>query len=211
MSKSSSKSGSLRQALNATCSSCHSRGSSAVNTAATMARAEAEAAKVEIVFAKKESELKIRQAQIEASLETLRLEKRVAAIQAKAEALETAAELECREKSSVIELPIEHTTEHTQAYISEQMNSVVDPQMPVLDGPFYDSGGISTSEAQQTQATECQCTLYATPPKRLSILMERACSTLPFHNQRMYTLHSRFRMRHAPHYFQTSIICTYHL
>ncbi len=56
--------------------------------------ARAEAAKAEIAFAKKESELKIRQAQLEASLETLRLEKRVAAIQAKAEALKTAAELE---------------------------------------------------------------------------------------------------------------------
>ncbi len=43
--------------------------------------------------------------------------------------------------------------------------------MPVVDGPFYDSGGISTSGVQQTQATEPhlqkegQCTLYATPPK----------------------------------------------
>ncbi len=136
-----------------------------VNTAAAMARAR------EIAFAKKESELKIRQAQLEASLETLRLEKTVAAIQAKAEALETAAELECREKSSVIELPIEDRTERTQVYISEQTNSVVDPQMAVLDGPFYDSGGISTSGVQQTQATEPhlqkegQCTLYVTPPK----------------------------------------------
>lgn len=59
----------------------------------------------------------IRQAQLEASLETLRLEKRAAAIQAKVEALETAAELESRGKSSVIELPIEDTTEHTGVHI----------------------------------------------------------------------------------------------
>ncbi len=98
-----------------------------------MARAEAEAAKAEIAFVKKESELKIRQAQLEASLETLRLKKRVAAIQAKAEALETAADLECREKSSVIELPIEDTTERTQAYISEQ-NRKYSLHLLFLDG-----------------------------------------------------------------------------
>lgn len=53
-----------------------------ITTAAAMARAEAEAAKAKKAFAKEESELKIQQAQLEASLESLRLEKRVAAIQA---------------------------------------------------------------------------------------------------------------------------------
>ncbi|XP_067273612.1 uncharacterized protein [Pseudorasbora parva] len=171
MSKSSSKSGSLRRVSNASCSSRHSRGSSAVTTAAAMARAEAEAAKAEVAFAKKESELKIQKAQLEVSLETLRLEKRAAAIQAKAEALETAAEQESRGNLSVIELPIEDSTERTQAYLSNQADSVVDSQMPVMDGPFHDNGGINISEVQPTQTTESclqqegQHSFYATPPK----------------------------------------------
>ncbi len=173
MSKSSSKSGSRRQASNASCSSRRSRGSSAVTTAAAMARAEAEAAKAvkEIAFAEKESEIKIQQAQLEASLETLRLQKRAAAIQAKAEALETAAEQESRGNSSLIDLPIEDTTERTQAYLSEQADSAVDSQMPVLDGPFYDNGGITVSEVQQPQTTESymqqegQRGFYAIPHK----------------------------------------------
>lgn len=70
---------------------------------------------------------------------------------------------------NLIELPIEDTTEHTQAYLSEQADSVVDTQMPVLDGPFYDNGGINVSELQQTQTTELQQesqhSFYSTPPK----------------------------------------------
>ncbi|RXN14765.1 hypothetical protein ROHU_008908 [Labeo rohita] len=136
-----------------------------------MARAEAEATKAEIAFAKRESELKIRQAQLEASLEALRLEKKAAAIQAKAEALETAAELESTGKSNLTELPIEDATERTQAYISKQMDSVVDAEMPVLDGPFYDNGDKKVSEKQQPQSTqsylpqEGQSSLYATPSR----------------------------------------------
>ncbi|KAL0160144.1 hypothetical protein M9458_043869, partial [Cirrhinus mrigala] len=154
MSKPSSKAGSRKRASKASCSSRHSHGSSAIITAAAMARAEAEATKAEIAFAKRESELKTQQAQLEASLEALRLEKKAAAIQAKAEALETAAELESTGKSNLTELPIEDATERTQAYISKQLDSVVDAEMPVLDGPFYDNGDKKVSEKQQPQSTQ---------------------------------------------------------
>ncbi|XP_060745195.1 uncharacterized protein LOC132858752 [Tachysurus vachellii] len=179
MSKSSCKSGLQRQASNASRSSQHSRGSSTVITAAAaMARAEAEAAKAEIAFAKKEGKLKIQQAQLQESLDTLRLEKKVAAIQAKAEALEAAAEQESRENSSIIELPIEDIQERMQAYLAEQADRVVDIQMPVLDGPFHDNGRTNVSESQQTQTTvlqqEGQHSLYGTPPKSQFVNTEGA-------------------------------------
>lgn len=79
----------------------------------TIVRAEAEAVKAEIEFAKMEGDLKIQQAQLEASIETLRLEKRGAATQATAEVLEMAVELESGENMTIAELPIEDTAEHT--------------------------------------------------------------------------------------------------
>ncbi|KAL7831120.1 hypothetical protein SRHO_G00306220 [Serrasalmus rhombeus] len=105
--------------------------SSTTSAAAALARAEAEAAKAEAAFAEKESQLKMEQARLEASvkvettrievsLDTLKLERKAAAALAKAEALEAAMDEQLSEKlSSKIDLQTHDPMQRTKAYVEE--------------------------------------------------------------------------------------------
>ena len=129
--KKSSGSKSLRTRSQASCSSSSKRShGSATSVAAALARAEAQAAKAEAAFAEKESKIKLEKARIEASLnvektrlevslDTLQLEKKAAAAEAKAEALEAAIE-EQEDFSSKLDLQPYDSAERIKEYVEDQ-------------------------------------------------------------------------------------------
>ncbi|XP_039631403.1 uncharacterized protein LOC120542802 [Polypterus senegalus] len=141
------KGGSKKTRSKASSTSTRSRSSSA-SMAIALARAEAQAAKAEAAFAKKEIELKIKQAHLKASLESLQLEKRAAAAEAKADALETVMEQVDRSSYNKIELPTEDPVRRTNEYIEEHAVFIDALTMPVLSGPYIDDPYNSHSAPQ---------------------------------------------------------------
>ncbi|XP_042070466.1 uncharacterized protein LOC121812416 [Haplochromis burtoni] len=121
-------SASMKTRSNISGSSRHTRSSAASKAAAAQARAEAEAAKAEAAFVDKENDLKLQQAELEASmqlrkirleasLDKVRMEKRAAAAEAKAEVLEAAAIQDDGEGLSEIDVPADDPVTRTREYV----------------------------------------------------------------------------------------------
>lgn len=123
-------------------SSRHSRSSAASKAGATQARAEAEAAKAEAAFMDKENDLKLQQAELEASmqlrkmrleasLDKVRMEKRAAAAEAKAEVLEAAVIQDNNETLSEIDVPADDPVTRTREYVKGATHG--SQTMPILE------------------------------------------------------------------------------
>ncbi|KAL1267084.1 hypothetical protein QQF64_002759 [Cirrhinus molitorella] len=103
---------------------------SAVSMAATKARAKAEAAQARASFAKKEMEIKIEKARLEATLDVIDKEREAEAAMAEAAVMEAAvADLEMKKSShsASIHLPQESSRQRTEEYVkqhSELSNTV---------------------------------------------------------------------------------------
>lgn len=115
--------------------------------AAARARAKAEAAKARTTFVKRETEVILEKAKLEAKLHTLQHEKEVAAATAEAEVLESvAAEFQLDEsRGDIAALPHEPAEKRTSDYIDCISTTLQEAQ------PFYPS---TTRVVHQTYAAE---------------------------------------------------------
>ncbi len=103
-----------------------------------------------------EASLKIEKTRLETSLDALKLEKKVAAAIAKAEALEAAMEDESEDLSSNTGLQIQDPAERTKEYVEEQAKHATHQSTPVLEGASTDSVSQPETVAQHTPKVTAQ-------------------------------------------------------
>ncbi|KAL7878880.1 hypothetical protein AOLI_G00098540 [Acnodon oligacanthus] len=90
----------------------------------------------------------VKKARLEASLDTLRLEKKAATALAKAEASEVAAEQENEDVLSKVELLSDDRKERTKEYVQGHNIHGSSITMPVLEGPFFNGVHLAGSVPQ---------------------------------------------------------------